>query len=95
MVACINGVLELIINIAIVSGIFILIFFYCKLNTVEKKIGKIWIDSKKERELIERRGETIGYVQGELKNEEQKTQEQIAPLERERKRILSKIPFLK
>ena len=95
MIVYINNIFELAINIAIVSGVFILIFFYWKLNKIEIEIEKILMFSKERREVIRKQGETIGFVEGNLVIEEQKTQEQIAPLKRERERILSKIPFLK
>lgn len=90
-----NSVFELIINIAIIFGIFILALFYWKLSRIEKEIEKILTSSEKEREIIKNQGETIRFVNGNLENEKIKKQEQILPLERKRDRILSKIPFLK
>lgn len=90
-----NSIFELIINIAIIFGIFILALLYWKLSRIEKEIEKILTSSEKEREIIKKQGETMRFVNGNLDNEKIKTQEQISPLERKRDRILSKIPFLK
>lgn len=93
MIEYINQILGLIINIAIISGICFLIYFYGKLRYLDSEIEKFHRNFEKDRDNI--KGETLSFVEGSKKVLEEKKNERVAPLERERQRIISKIPFLK
>jgi len=97
MISCINEILDLIIKIIIISGIIILIIFYWKIKILDTEIERL--NKNFENERNSRRGRGVGIpeeiINGQIEQLNKEKNEKINPLERERTRILSKIPFLK
>ena len=93
----INQILDLFIKLGIVIGIVFSIYFYCKIGTLNSKIERE--NNKFEEESKKLRGQGRG-IQEDIINRQidelrKNKDDTIAPIERERQRLLSKIPFLK
>lgn len=88
MFDCINQVLDFIIKSSIVLGLVLVVIFYTKIEKYEKEF---------EKGRNERRGQAIveEIINRQIAELEKTKNEKVAPLERERQRLLSKIPFLK
>lgn len=97
MINCINEILDLIIKTSIVFGIFCLIYFYWRIMILDKKIEKINKNFEAERSnrRNEGRGIPLEIINGQINELLRIKDESISPLERERNRFLSKIPFIK
>lgn len=91
----INRILGFIINVAIIVGICFLIFFYYKLRSVESKIEAIHKAFEGGRDGLGGEGVTTEIRNRQIASLEKDRNKATAPLERERQRIISKIPFLK
>lgn len=91
----VNQILELIINSAIIVGIFFLIFFYCRLKSLDSKIESAHKDFEEKRDNLGGEGVTTEIRNRQIDRLEDDRKKSVAPLERERQRIISKIPFLK
>lgn len=91
----INKILGFIINVAIITGICFLIFFYYKLRCVELKIESIHNEFEKRRDGLGGEGVTTEIRNRQIDSLEKDRDKAIAPLERERQRIITKIPFIK
>ena len=95
MLVCINFILELIINVAIIFGILFLVIFYYKLKILDEKIEKRHKEFEEGRKREYERPVSKDILNGRVSELKRKMDEEIAPIERERERIISKIPFLK
>jgi len=95
MIEGINNILDLIIKVSIVSGIFLLIYFYWKIRILNTKIENLIKDFEIKRNKIRQEPIAMPHIDLQTENEKRKMEEAINPLERERKRLLTKIPFLK
>jgi predicted Holliday junction resolvase-like endonuclease len=95
MLACINFILELIINVAIVFGILFLVIFYHKLKLLDDKIEKRHKEFEENRKNEYGKPTSMNILNGRVSELKRKMDEELAPIERERERIISKIPFLK
>lgn len=95
MIECINQVLELIINMAVVFGIGVLAYLYFKIRMIDSEVEEIEIEFEKRRDLAQGRHVPMGAINGEIANLRRKKDERLAPLIRARQRIVSKIPFIK
>lgn len=95
MIEYINQILNLSINSFIVLGIGFLIYFYSKIKLLDSKIENKHREFEEKRDKQRERPVTQLSIDGQIKNLEREKEELLAPLERERKRILSKIPFIK
>ena len=97
MISYINEILDFIIKLSIVFGIGLLIYLYRKIIVLDKKIVKI--NKKFEDERNSKRGQGRGIpleiIDGQIAELTRVYSEDISPLERERNRLLSKIPFIK
>lgn len=91
----INQILELIINVAIVTGICFLLYFYCKLRSLDSKIEAVHNAFEEDRDGLGGEGVTTEIRKRQIDRLEEDRKKSVAPLERERERIISKIPFLK
>ena len=94
-----NNFLELIINAVIVIGIIKLACFYWRLKRIDLKIEVAQKDFEQKRNTIRRenaeRGIPEKIMDSQINQFKIKTDEYLAPLIRERERIVSEIPFLK
>ena len=91
MIENINELSSLIINILILIGIGFLVYFYCVLKNIDSKI-----ETKQNRRDEERKRTTLqSFMDKRIAKLETDRSEFIAPLERKKQRILSKIPFIK
>lgn len=95
MIDCFNQILGLIINIAIISGICSLIYFYWRVKSLDSRIEKFHHNFEKDRDLSRVRHVPMPFIDKEINMLSKKMDEGVAPLDRERQRIISKIPFLK
>ena len=95
MLNYINQILDFLIKLSIISGIISLGYFYWKIRSLDGKIERLSTEFEKKRVEIRSRPVTMSTIDGQIQNEKIKMDETIAPLERERQRLLSKIPFLK
>lgn len=93
--AVINQILEFSINAAIIVGIFFLVYFYCKLRSLDSKIESTYKDFEKKRDNLGGEGVTTEIRNRQIDSLEKDKNKAVAPLERERQRIISKIPFIK
>ena len=90
-----NKILQFIINIAIIWGIFYLIYYYFKIRQLDSVIEDKNKEFEKRRDEIRKKTSLQSFIDRSIEKEEREMTEFTAPLERERKRILSKVPFLK
>lgn len=95
MISFINEILDLIIKISIIFGISLLCYFYWKIKNLDIKIEKLNKEFEKKRGEIRLQTIEMHFIDSQTANEKRKFDETIAPLERERLRLLSKIPFIK
>ena len=95
MFSFINQILDLIIKLGIVFSISTLVYFYLKIRSIDKKIEIQNKEFEKKREEIRLQLINTVFIDGQIKTEERKKEEILAPLKRERERIISKIPFIK
>ena len=102
MIECvnqINSILDLIIKTSIITGISFLIYFYFKLRYLDSKIENKHKEFEKERDVIRKgaqgRGITTEILNRQIEKLHKDRNESVAPLERQKQRIISKIPFTK
>jgi len=98
MIECINQVnhvLGFIINIAIIAGICFLMYFYFKLRSLDSKIEAIYKNFERSRDGLGGEGVTTEIRRRQIDSLGEERKKSVAPLERERQRIISKIPFIK
>jgi hypothetical protein len=99
MIYCINFILEFIINIAILLGLGLLAYLFFRLRSIDSDIeNKYKLFEKDRKEKIDtgkREGVVEDVVNGQIEKLQKDLDISIAPLKRERERIISKIPFLK
>ena len=95
MLNYINQALNLIDKSSVVFVIILSICFYWKIKSIDKKIEILNKEFDKKREEIRSQPIAMPFIDGQTKTEKRNTDEAIAPLERERQRIISKIPFIK
>jgi len=95
MLSCINQILDFFIKLSIISGIVILCYYYWKIGGLNGEIERLNRNFEKKRVEIRSQPITMSSIDGQTQSEKRKIDEAIAPLERERQRLLSKIPFLK
>ena len=91
----INQMLGFIINVAIIIGICVLIYFYYKLRSLDSKIEVIYKEFEKRRDGLGGEGVTTERRNRQIDNLEKNRNKTTASLERKRQRIISRIPFLK
>lgn len=102
MIECvdqINSILDLLIKVSIIIGIGFLVYFFIKLKFLDSEIERKDKKFEKERDdIVESargRGITTEILNRQVEKLEKDKNKHVAPLERERQRIISKIPFLK
>ena len=95
MLSYINQILDFLIKLSIISGIIILCYFYWKIRSLDRKIEELNNNFEKKRSGIRSRPVAMPVIDRQIENEKLKMEEVIAPLEREKQRLLLKIPFLK
>lgn len=98
MITCIvqvNHVLEFIINVAIIIGVCFLIYFYCRLRFIESKIEAAYKNFERSRDGLGGEGVKTEIRNRQIDRLEEDRKKCVDPLERERQRIISKIPFVK
>lgn len=95
----INSILDLVIKVSIITGILSLVYFFIKLKFLESKIESKYNKFEKDKDNALERAREGGVVEAVYNGQVEKLQkdkdESIAPLEREKQRIISKIPFMK
>ncbi len=91
----INQILDFVINVAIITGIYFLIYFYCKLRSFDSKIESAHKDFEKKKDNLGGEGVTTEIRNRQIESLEKDKNKIVAPLEREKQRIISKIPFIK
>lgn len=95
MLSYINQILDFFIKLSIISGIVILCYYYWKIRGLDGEIESLNRNFEKKRAEIRSRPVAMPVIDRQTQSEKLKMDEVIAPLERERQRLLSKIPFLK
>lgn len=94
-----KSILELIINLVIIIGTGFLFYFYLRLKHIDSKIKELNGDFEQKRDAQRNRnigtGITTSIQEGQIAKLQGEKDEKIAPLERERQTIISKIPFIK
>ena len=95
MIENINELSSLIINILILIGIGFLVYFYCVLKNIDSKIETKQREFENRRDEEGKRTTLQSFMDKRIAKLETDRSEFIAPLERKKQRILSKIPFIK
>lgn len=99
MIYCINYLLEFFINAAIFTGICLLVYFYFKLNSLDKKIeneyAKFERKKKECNDVAKNEGISEVVYSNQVKRLQKELDESTGSYKREKDRIISKIPFLK
>ena len=97
MLDCILKFLDLVIKSTIVVGIITLLCVYLRIQWLDRKIEYLHKTFEKARDghRGQGRGMTQPFIDLQIAQLATDSDEKIAPLERKRQRLLSKIPFLK
>ena len=97
MIDFINKILDLIIKFSVVLGIVVLGYFYCRIRILDGKIEKLNrnFEENKNNKRGQGRGIPEAIINGQIEELKKAKDENIAPLEREKNRLLLKIPFIK
>lgn len=97
MISCINEILDLIIKTSIVFGIVCVCYSYFRLLVLDQKIEKLnkKFESQRDGLIGQGRGIEEEIINGQIEELNKEKIKKIDPIERERNRLLSKIPFLK
>lgn len=97
MLSNINEILDLLIKSGIVIGIIISIYFFCRISSLSSRSEKINEKFEKDRNSLRGQGRGIpeAIINDQTKELEKRRNEKIAPLERERQRLISRMLFFK
>jgi transcription elongation factor GreA-like protein len=95
----INLALDTIIKVTVVLGAIYLLWQFCKAKKLEIEIEAIYAKFEEDMDTIlnntKNRGIERNFIDAQVVAKEKERDSAIAPLERRRQQILSRIPFLK
>ncbi|OGI94811.1 hypothetical protein A3A03_01565 [Candidatus Nomurabacteria bacterium RIFCSPLOWO2_01_FULL_40_18] len=97
MISYINEILDLITKLIPILSVFLLGYFYWKIRIIDREIERL--NKNFEGERNNKRGQGRGIpetiINGQIEELKKVKNETVAPLEREKHRLLTKIPFIK
>jgi len=90
-----NPILDFVIKLSIVFGITLLGYFYWGIRNLDREIEELNKKFENRRGALRQQTMMRTFHDARLEQAKKEKEETIAPLERERQRLLSKIPFLR
>ena len=90
-----NPILDFVIKLSIVFGITLLGYFYWGIRNLDREIEELNKKFENRRGALRQQTSLRSIHDGRMEYARREMDEAIAPLERKRQRLLSKIPFLK